>query len=446
MGKIRKLSILEAQKIAAGEVVERPANVVKELIENAIDADASTVTLYIEDGGHSCIRCIDDGCGMDEDDIHMCVEHHATSKMNTVDEISTLLTNGFRGEALSSIASVSRMSITSCTSSACGGTKISLHAGTIISHELCSASRGTDISVHDIFYNLPARRKFLRKSETEFRSIAHIVSALALFAPDVSFIIYNDNRLYMQLLATNNYSERVAEVMGAQFSKHSLGGSSSGLVQEYVIADAGYSWYDRSRIYFSINGRLVKNHALISAFIRAYKSMLPAGKYPAGVVRLQIDTAHIDVNVHPRKEEVLLLHSRQVEMAIEKIIREALAQWAHGANDSDCRVQQESNFSLHKESLSSMCQQYNNQNNSQIDSLLLSNSNGLLAATKYNNIDSSAVVAEHDQGERNFEQVPYIAGIAPDYAVCDAAARKYFQNSDASGSQIALGEYSALPE
>jgi DNA mismatch repair protein MutL len=425
MGKIRKLSILEAQKIAAGEVVERPANVVKELIENAIDAGASTITLYIEDGGHSCIRCVDDGSGMDEDDLFLCIEHHATSKMNMVDEISTLLTNGFRGEALSSIASVSRMSITSCTNSACGGTKISLHAGTIINHEVCSASRGTDISVCDIFYNLPARRKFLRKSETEFRSITHVISALALFAPSISFIVYNDNRLYMQLIATNDYSERVAEVMGAQFSKNSLGGSSSSVVAEYVIAHSGYSWYDRSRIYIAVNGRLVKNSALISAFIRAYKSMLPAGKYPAGVVRLQIAPEYIDVNVHPRKEEVLLLHSRQVEMAIEKVVREALAKWAHGAGDSDCRVQHESNFFLfssaqnslqnntnqdssfftidnksaaRKEHLSSIYQQYNNQNNIQIDSLL-TNGNALLAAKIYNSADNSAVLSVADEFE-----------------------------------------------
>jgi len=459
MGKIRKLSTLEAQKIAAGEVIERPANVVKELIENAIDAGASTITLYIEDGGHSCIRCIDDGSGMDEDDLFLCIEHHATSKMNTVDEISTLLTNGFRGEALSSIASVSRMSITSCTNSACGGIKISLQAGDIINHELCSASRGTDISVRDIFYNLPARRKFLRKSETEFRSIVHIISALALFSPDVSFIIYNDNRLYMQILATNNYSERVAEVMGGQFSKNSLGGSSSGVAAEYVIAHSGYSWYDRSRIYFSINGRLVKNHALMSAFIRAYKSMLPAGKYPAGVMRLQIDTAHIDVNVHPRKEEVLLLHSRQVEMAIEKIIREVLAQWAHGTRDSDCSVQQESNFSLQEERLSSIYQQYNNQNNIQSD-VLISNSNGLLSSTIYNSADNSSAVhiiddlmihsaiqQKHGSGENCFDVASnnFITSEC-DHSLHDTFMRKYFQNSDNSVSQVALGEYSVLPE
>jgi len=329
MAIIKQLAPEEIHKIAAGEVVERPANVVKELVENALDAGAKNITLYVEHGGKALIRLVDDGCGMAPEDLRMCVVHHATSKMNSVDELSTIQTFGFRGEALSSIASVSRVSIISKTSDVLEGTKISLEEGTIVSEVPTAATDGTDIVITDLFYNVPARKKFLKKDETEWRAISQLIQAYALANLAHSFKVYHNNRLFFHAVPTDDIKERLRVVLGDSYAQAlcvAAPEKHTGFALSGVITNPHFKRYDRSNIFLFVNNRWVKNSKLISAFIKGYGGVLPSGRFPAGVVHITADAGEIDVNIHPRKEEVQFLHPRRVALALERMVSKALAE------------------------------------------------------------------------------------------------------------------------
>ncbi len=328
MAKIKQLSPLEAQNIAACEAVDRPANVVKELIENALDAGATDITLHLEEGGKKLIRVVDNGCGMSPEDAHMALRHHATSKITSVDDLEHIQTYGFRGEALSSIAAVSRLILTTKEEAALSGTSLTIVQGTIEQESVVAHNTGTDIAVHDLFFNIPARKKFLKTKETEWRAIAHLFHALSLTYQQVSFKVYHDQRLVYTVPAAQNLSDRLAQLFEPALSKNSL------LIHKTqermnvkvwgAITESSYVRYDRSHIFVFVNNRWVKNHKLTQALIKGYQGMLPPQRYPAGFLFISLDPVFVDINIHPRKEEVQFLHPRIVEDLIEAAVQEQL--------------------------------------------------------------------------------------------------------------------------
>lgn len=335
MGIIHKLSSFEAQKIAAGEVVERPYNIVKELLENSLDAGATHIALYVQDGGRQSIRCIDNGCGMTQEDAFMSVEHHATSKLTTIEDLETIKTFGFRGEALSSICSVSKMTLATQMHNQEYGVKIMFEYGTVKNTDIISQAPGTDIAINNILDNVPVRKKFLKTRETEWRAIFTLVQAIALAHKHVAFTLFHDNQQVLLTHATDSLQERVAQIFDRSFSEQflvlkQLHDDPQKSEQKNSIAISGgithyqYQRYDRNQQFFFVNNRWVKNYKLGQAFSKGFQNVMPPNRYPAGIIFIQLPQAEVDINVHPRKEEVVFLHPRLVELALEKMVQKTL--------------------------------------------------------------------------------------------------------------------------
>jgi DNA mismatch repair protein MutL len=331
MPRIKQLPPEEAQKIAAGEVIERPANVVKELIENALDAGATRITLYIEKSGKKLIRIVDDGCGMDEIDARACFTHHATSKITSVHDLHSINTFGFRGEALSSIASVSHITLTTNPSirSATqdeGATRLELSEGRILSQEKASAPTGTDISIRDILFNVPVRKKFLKTDDTEWRHILHLVHAVALSRRDVHITLYHEGKQILNCPPVTDYLARAAQLWDADLAPAMIHCSAQerGITIEGMISDHTTYRYDRNALYFFVNGRWIKNYTLSRALMKGYANAIPASQFPTAALMITIDPAQIDVNIHPRKEEVQFLHPRIVDDLVQMAVKVAL--------------------------------------------------------------------------------------------------------------------------
>jgi len=328
MGKIHKLPLIEAQRIAAGEVVERPANIVKELVENSLDAGASDITIICEDGGKKLIRIIDNGCGMSHEDALMCIKPHATSKITSVQDLATIQSFGFRGEALSSISSVSLFTLVTREASAPEATEIIIIDKTISHQAKKACNVGTDISIENLFYTIPARQKFLKSSETEWRAIEHLVKALALVHYTCSFTLIHNNKKVLYTPITNSLQERVHHIFGREFSSSLM--CETDTHSEYTLTIDGlfskpsFSRYDRNSLFMFVNKRWIKNYKLIQAITKQYTSILPTGRYPAGIACITIDPGQIDINIHPRKEEVQFMHPRVVELLLEKMVKKCL--------------------------------------------------------------------------------------------------------------------------
>ncbi len=328
MSKIKQLSAHEAQKIAAGEVVERPANVVKELLENALDAGATEISLHIEDGGKKLIQIVDNGYGMSKEDAHMSIKHHATSKITSVNDLEQVRTFGFRGEALSSIAAVSKMVLRTKEAEQEAGIALEIAESKVLKESIVASNTGTDIAIHDLFYNVPARKKFLKTKETEWRAIVQLFHAVCLSSQKVAFKLYHENRPIYTLPASSSLQERIKILFEPGLSKQSLSiegrEERMNLQVEGVISAPSYTRYDRSHIYVFVNNRWVKNHKLAQALIRGYQQMLQPNRYPAGFLHITLDTASVDINIHPRKEEVQFLHPRIIEELIQDAVQQAL--------------------------------------------------------------------------------------------------------------------------
>lgn len=330
MGKIHLLPQAEIQKIAAGEVVERPASIVKELIENALDAGATEITLFFEAGGKELIRIIDNGCGMSQEDAQLCIQNHATSKLTKVEDLATLTTFGFRGEALASIAAISNFSLKTCDQENAIGTYISFeNESMVVRNDSCN--KGTDITVRSIFYNVPARQKFLKKDETEWRAIHQLIIAFALENLACTFTIHHNGRQTLLCPACSTLTERMAQLFDASIVPHLLSctqtldqKSSSQLTFSAIFTRPSRTRYDKNNIFCFVNRRWVKNHKLVSAFIKGFQSILPPQQYPIGALFLTVPTEEVDINVHPRKEEVQFLHPICIERFIEETIAATL--------------------------------------------------------------------------------------------------------------------------
>lgn len=327
MARIKQLHPHEAQKIAAGEVVERPANVVKELVENSLDAGATAITIFIEDAGKSLIRVVDNGCGMSSEDAHLCFAHHATSKITHVDQLSSLTTFGFRGEALSSISSVAKTTLITKEADAQLATKLTLEQATVIQQEQITANTGTDIRIANLFYNVPARKKFLKTNDTEWRQIQLLFQAFCLTYTTIHFKLYSNETLVFNCPAVTTRAERTAQLWDHTIAHQIISlepEEKDGITLEGIISNHTYARYDRSTLFFLVNNRWVKNYGLSKALLKGYMNVLPPEKFPLACLAITIDPAAVDINVHPRKEEVQFLHPRIIETRIQQRVKETL--------------------------------------------------------------------------------------------------------------------------
>jgi DNA mismatch repair protein MutL len=348
MNRIRLLSEQVANQIAAGEVVERPASVVKELVENALDADAKRITVEIQTGGRSLIRVTDDGFGMSKDDALLCLERHATSKIQRAEDLAAISTMGFRGEAMPSIASVSRMTIITRErdNDSAEGCQVVIHGGKILEVKAAGAAPGTMIEVRQLFYNLPARRKFLRTEETERAHIQHYLTLAALAAPEIAFTFIQDQRVVWQLAGLSfnaatridALKERMRALQGGETRLLPLEfetlfesfGDEPGPVERKpfrvwgVIGAPGVSRGTREDQHVFVNRRPVENRGINYALIEGYHNSLMKGRYPVCCLFLEIDPADVDVNIHPSKREVKFHNEMSVRRAVAQAVRETL--------------------------------------------------------------------------------------------------------------------------
>ncbi|MDQ6612065.1 MAG: DNA mismatch repair endonuclease MutL [Gemmatimonadota bacterium] len=323
--RIAVLASAVADQIAAGEVVERPASVVKELIENSIDAGARTIDLTVEEGGRALIRIADDGSGMDRDDALLSLERHATSKITSAEQLVGVMSFGFRGEALPAICSVSELELETSRSDG-SGTLVRAAGGTVREVRDAARRRGTTVSVSRLFYNTPARLKFLRSARSEWRSIAEMLASIGVLRRDVHFVARHDGKLVLDVPAASTLRARVAALWGHREVERFVDVDDvqgpirvSGMVER--PADVGTA---TRRVLLIINGRLVRDHGLVRAAEAAYRSTLPTGVRPSLLLELTLPGDVVDVNVHPAKSEVRLRDRWPVERAVETAVRRAL--------------------------------------------------------------------------------------------------------------------------
>src|SRR5271156_4146076 len=352
MGRIRILSDLVANQIAAGEVVERPASVVKELLENALDAQATRIGIEVEGGGRKLIRVADNGHGMVRDDALLAFERHATSKLRTSDDLLSIATLGFRGEALPSIASVSRLQLETRVAEEPSGTLVEIAGGNILRVEDAGLPVGTTITLRDLFFNTPARRKFLKSEQTELSHIAALVTHYALVHPTKHFELHSATQALLVAPAVANAADRLFQIFGKDTSNYMLPTAAeldftrTGLPEpppwkrnvDYTPPDPGYlrltgfvskpelQKLNRNSIYIFVNQRLIRDKLILHAISEAYRNILPPTSFPVTLLYLEMPPQEVDVNVHPAKTEVRFRQPAFVHDFIRDTIRTTLMQ------------------------------------------------------------------------------------------------------------------------
>jgi len=326
--RVRVLPDDVANKIAAGEVVERPASVVKELVENALDAEATRITVRLVAAGTRLVDVQDNGCGMTEQDALLAVERHATSKIRDASDLDAIQTMGFRGEALASIASVSRFTLVTRLADEEWATRVVVDGGILRTVERTAASPGTRVSVERLYYNTPVRRKFLRSHATELGHCVDVVTRHALARPGVGFDLYHNDAMMFSVPASTDLLERVRILWGGAYAKDMVTVSGeSGLWRVFgVVGLPGLSLSNRSRQYFYVNGRPVMHRALQYGLENAFRGLLTVGRYPVGVLLISVNPRLVDVNIHPTKREIRFRDDREPGEIIREIVRQALEQ------------------------------------------------------------------------------------------------------------------------
>lgn len=326
MGKIKILGQDIASKIAAGEVIERPVSVVKELVENSIDAGSRNIIIEIEDGGKKSIKVIDDGEGMSADDVKLAFERHATSKIEKIDDIFNINTLGFRGEALASIAAVSELTLQTKVREESVGTLCKICGGTIEEMGQVATKDGCLIEVRNLFFNTPARLKFLSNNTHESSRITDLISRLAIGNIDISFRLIIDGKEVFYSSGNGDYREVIAKIYGVklareaiQFEKYFDGGKIWGF-----ISAPSFNRGNRSGQTYFVNGRFIKDSSLSSCLERAYKTMLPIKRFPISIIFIDVDSSKVDVNVHPTKMEIKFQNQSQVHQALFQGVNESL--------------------------------------------------------------------------------------------------------------------------
>lgn len=323
---IRLLPPEIASQIAAGEVVERPASVIKELLENALDAGAASVTVTVREAGRSLIEVADDGQGIPASELPLAVSRHATSKLLSAEDLFRITTLGFRGEALASIASVSRLTLTSRAAGKTTGARIRVEGGLEGQPETVGAPQGTVVQVEDLFYNVPARLKFLKQDTTERRAMDGLLSRYALAYPQVRFKFINDNAPVLQTAGDGDRRAILASLYGVDVARQMLEvlAEDEGLRLTGFTSPAALTRSNRKEITFFVNGRWVHDAALATALLQAYHTLLMVGRFPLSVLFLEIDPEEVDVNVHPAKSEVRFRSTDRVFSFVQRSVRRAL--------------------------------------------------------------------------------------------------------------------------
>jgi DNA mismatch repair protein MutL len=325
MGKIKIMDEHLANQIAAGEVVERPASVVKELVENAIDAEATKIQVQIEEGGISLIQVSDNGIGMDREDAVTAFSRHATSKIKRERDLFSIQTLGFRGEALPSIASVARVTLTTAHDPSELATRVMIAGGEILEVEDTSRSRGTDVLVKDLFYNTPARLKYLKTVNTEVSHVADVVGRLAISHPSIAFSLTHNDRELFRTSGDGKLLHVLYALYGKQVASRfvPLAGENLDFRLQGYMSKPEVTRSTRSYLSIILNGRFVRSIPITQAVLRAYGTLLPSGRYPIGALHIEMDPKLVDVNVHPSKLEVRLSKERECCQLIEEAIKQA---------------------------------------------------------------------------------------------------------------------------
>ena len=334
---VRLLDDTLVDQIAAGEVIERPANLVKELLENALDAGARAITVSVEDGGRSQVRVSDDGVGMSTEDATLAIERHATSKIRSFDDLLRVRTLGFRGEALPSIGSVSRMTITTRPKANLEGTRLRVEGGALIEASPVGCPPGTSVEVADLFYNVPARRKFLRARQTESSRIFEVCQRVALSHPELRLTVTSDGRTARRYLPASDLAERAAQIF-ADAPLQRIHAERDSVSLDAVFAPIESARPGARQLFLLVNGRPVLDRGLARAIAFAFGERLPPGHYPRGVVSIELAPEDVDVNAHPQKTEVRFRQAAQLLDRVTRMLAAHLPSTSPGDRYWDARL------------------------------------------------------------------------------------------------------------
>ena len=317
-----------ANQIAAGEVVDRPASAVKELLENAMDAGATQIDLIVKDAGRTLIQVVDNGCGMSDSDARLCFERHATSKIHKSDDLFAIRTMGFRGEALASIAAIAQVELRTRLHDSELGTTILIEGSHIVSQQPTACPTGTSMAVKNLFFNVPARRNFLKKDSVEFSHIEEVFRRVTLIHPDIAFTLNSNGRMLYDLKA-GSMLQRISQLFGNPYKERFFAVEEETDIVKIkgFVGKPEYSRKTRGEQYLFVNGRFIKHPALSAAVEKAYADLLPEHSYPSYFIGLQVDPARIDVNIHPTKTEVKFVDDHALFAILRSAVKKALGQF-----------------------------------------------------------------------------------------------------------------------
>ena len=317
-----------ANQIAAGEVIQRPSSVVKELVENSIDSGATEIQLLVQDAGKKSIHVIDNGCGMSYNDVEKCFERHATSKIKKTDDLFEIHTMGFRGEAMASIASISHIELETKLHDQELGTKVLLKGSKLIKKEQCSCSNGTSIKIKNLFFNIPARRKFLKSDNVEMRHISEEFNRIALAYPNCKMQFYH-NKKELLFLKENNFRQRIVNVIGLKNNEYlvSVNEVTSLVNLSGFICKPEYAKKTRGEQYIFVNNRFIKNYHIQSAISKAFEGLISENHFPSYFINLKVDAKTIDINIHPTKTEIKFEDEKSIYAIIRSAVRKSLGQY-----------------------------------------------------------------------------------------------------------------------
>lgn len=326
MGKIKLLDNKTIEKIAAGEIIERPSSIVKELLENSIDAGAKNIAIEIKNGGKSYIRITDDGVGIEEDDLDLAFKRHSTSKISSLDDLYNTRSLGFRGEALASISTVSKMEVMTKTIKAIGGLHAIVEEGEIIQKETVGSPKGTTMIVKDLFYNLPVREKFLKSDLIEGNHISDIVYKIVLGNLETSIKFIKDNKIILKTSRNNNMIDHIYSILGKDISKNliPMEKETNNLKIKGYFSNNKLYRSNRSHQYIYINNRYISNKSITNIIEKNYKSIIPLNRFPVFILFIDIDPSVIDVNIHPTKQEVSFVNQLEIIEDIDELLKNNL--------------------------------------------------------------------------------------------------------------------------
>ncbi len=417
MGKINVLGFDVANLIAAGEVVDRPSSVVKELLENAIDSGATSIIIEIKKGGSAFIRITDNGCGIAYDDLPVSILRHATSKIKDAEDLESIMTLGFRGEALAAISSVSKIRIMSKQKDDEYGSLLEAHAGTVINHIKTGSQDGTTVIVEDLFYNVPARKKFLKQDKTEALAISGVVEKVALSRPDISFRYIIDGELKYLTAGDGSLSNVIYAILGRDVSKKTIkvDREDGGIRVAGFISTPELNRANRNLENFYINSRFVKSKTASAAIEQAYKSYIPDGKFPFCVLDIIIDPSLVDVNVHPAKLEVKFSNENVIFNAVYYAVRTALS-----SSISTPSLYNEDKPKCEASPLNTLFQAQDKENNEYKASRIVFDSKANVAVVRQNNTLDYSSFEKKDKAEVEVKQTSKSA-----YADEDAFSLKF---------------------